>query len=99
MGRFRLYARFYRYYALLSIGLTLVCGWFIYLHGMGALSSLVWFKAITLGMTVYLVNEFKKADYYYFKNLGINRKRLWSVTLSWDLALFLLVVSIAQIIR
>lgn len=97
MKRLRLYVRFYRYYALVSIGLTLACGWFVFLYGARPLNLLVWFKAITLGLTVYFLNEYKRADFYYFKNLGISKRRLWGVTLSWDAALFLLVVSVALI--
>jgi len=54
---------------------------------------LFWFKAVTLGLTYYFINEYKSKEYYYYQNLGVSKSLLWAATLIFDFALFIFLIT------
>lgn len=89
MRTLRLILSFYRSFAFLSMILTSACILIVYTNGISTFTVLFWFKIATLGLTFYSVNNYKKRELYYYKNLGISKWMLWIPTLTFDLILFI----------
>lgn len=84
----RLLFTFYRYYMWVSIFINAACMYILWSNGIGIYKMLFWLKVFTIAASCYLVNEFRKEDYFYFYNFGLSKKTLWISTLSFDLLLF-----------
>lgn len=95
----RLLFTFYRSFALASLVITLTCLSIIYSWGIGAFNAMFWFKIITLGLIFYYIQTFEKDAFFYYKNLGLTKKILWIVTLTFDVLLFLLLIFLTLKIR
>lgn len=92
MKTLRLILTFYKSFALLSLLLTSTCLFIIYKYGNNGihiLQVLFWFKLGTLGLIFYYINNYKKKEFYYYKNLGISKQKLWIPILFFDFSLFL----------
>ena len=50
-------------------------------------------------MIAYLIYNFRKEEFYYYKNLGITKKYLWMLTFSLDFMIFLILTILTLIIR
>jgi hypothetical protein len=61
-------------------------------YGFSVFFGVLWLKVATLGLTYYFINSYKKKEYYYYQNLGVSKVLLWTVTLSFDFALFLFLI-------
>jgi hypothetical protein len=88
----RLTWTFYRNFLLLSAIITAFCARAFWMYGFAGFFGIFWCKIATLGLTYYLINTRKKNEYYYYQNLGVGKRLLWSITLSFDFALFLLLL-------
>ena len=89
----RLIWAFYTSFLLASILITVLCLHLFRLYGFSSFFALFWFKIATLGITYYFVNSHKKQEYYYYRNLGVSRTLLWTVTLTFDFILFLFLIT------
>ncbi len=87
-----LIATFYKQFLLFSAISTAFCMRIFWVHGLAAFFTLFWFKIITLVLTYYFINSFKKHEYYYYRNLGIGKTMLWVVTCTFDFILFLFLI-------
>jgi len=97
MSLLRLIITFYKSFAVMSLAITFACLYLINLYGSKALlilQALIWLKISTLGLIFYYIQNFKKEDFYYYKNLGLTKKKLWISTLVFDFALFILLLII-----
>lgn len=99
MRTLRLVATFYKSYAYASLLVTSFCVLQFYLIGIKPFALLFWFKIATLGIFVYFVNVYKKDEFYYYKNLGLSKLFLWISTLLFDLILFIVLITLALMIR
>jgi hypothetical protein len=90
----RLLLTFYRSYAAFSFIITLSCSQILWINGLKAFVFIFWFKIITLALTAYYINSYKKKEFFYFQNLGLSRLRLWSVTLSLDILLYIAMLTL-----
>ncbi len=93
MKTLRLILTFYKSFALFSLLLTLTCLFIIYEYGKNGiyiLQALFWFKLVTLGLIYYYIDSYKKAESYYYKNLGISKQKLWIPILIFDFSFFLI---------
>jgi len=92
----KLILSFYKSFAFLSLLITLSSVSIAFANGFGVFAILFWFKILTLGLIFYYINNYKRAEFYYFKNLGISKLKLWVSTLLFDIVLFiaLLIVTI-----
>lgn len=97
--KIRLCFTFYTYFLFASLTIDAMCMSVMWHNGIGAYSSLFWLKLASMGAIFYLVNEYKKQEYYYFYNFGLSKKLLWIVTLSLDLILFYILTIITFQLR
>jgi len=88
----KLISTFYKSFMLLSAVITIACLVLFWEYGLGIFSTLFWFKIGTLGLTFYFIDNYKNKEYYYYQNLGVSKVLLWSVTLSFDFALFIFLI-------
>ena len=84
----RLLFTFYRYFLWVSVFINAACMLFLWRNGIEAYKMLFWLKLFSMGASVYLVNEYRKQEYFYFYNFGFSKRSLWIITLSFDLILF-----------
>lgn len=97
--KIRLLFTFYRNYIWVSVCINVACAYLLWIYGMSIYSALFWFKIFTLGASFYLVNEYKKHEYFYFYAFGVSKKTLWISTLAFDLVLFYLILILAYQFR
>lgn len=90
MKTLRIILLFYKPFAFTSFFLTATCGVTIYYYGIIIFQVLFWFKLITLGMLYFYINSYKSNEFYYYKNLGLSRSRLWISVLVFDFCFFLI---------
>jgi type III secretory pathway component EscU len=69
------------------------------MYGLSILNILLWFKIITLGILFYYINNRKKNEFYYYKNLGLTKQILWTLTLLFDILLFVFLMVLTNIFR
>lgn len=93
MRTIKILITFYQSFAALSILTTLACSIIIYKWGIATFFVLFWFKIATLGLIYYFINIYKKESFFYYKNLGLTKRQVWIPTLTFDMALFLLIIS------
>ena len=84
----RLFFTFYQYFLWVSVFINAACAYILWRNGIGAYKGLFWLKIFTMGVSFYLVNEYRKQEYIYFHNFGLSKKTLWITTLTFDLLLF-----------
>lgn len=90
---------FYRYYIWVSLLVNVTCAFFLWNNGIGAYSALFWFKIFTMGVSLYLINDYRKQQYFYFYNFGLSKKTLWIFSLAFDLFLFFALIILAYNLR
>lgn len=70
----------------------------IYANGFEIFTPLFWFKIITLGLMLFFVSFYKKNEFYYYHNLGVSKRLLWTSISIIDLLIFMvLILSTLQI--
>lgn len=84
---------FYKSFAALSLFITACCLCILYTWGIGTLTELIWFKILTLIAIFYHFRSHKKAEFYYYKNIGISRSVLWFNAFTVDVGLFIFLIS------
>ena len=97
MKTIRLILTFYKSFAVASFSITFTC--LVLLVGFGpkglyVIQPLFLFKIFTLAITVYLINVYKKNEFYYYKNLGLSKLTLWIPILIFDFLFFLITIII-----
>jgi hypothetical protein len=85
----RLLLTFYGNFFLVSMIVNGACLWLLWEYGLGIFSAIFWVKILSLLLTFYFINENKRMEDYYYRNLGISKMLLWSVSLNFDFALFI----------
>ncbi len=85
----RLTWTFYKGFLLSSLLINTCCLIVFGSYGFAVFVELFWFKMATLGLTYYFINNYKNKEYYYYLNLGVSKVVLWTMTLLFDLALFI----------
>ena len=92
LKKIRIIITFYRNFLLPSVIVTACCLALFREYGFGIFVAIFWLKIATLVITWHFINSYKKKEYYYYQNLGISKALLWSVTLIFDIALFIFLV-------
>lgn len=88
----RLIWTFYKYFFLASIIITTCCLGIFFKYGFTTFFALFWFKAGTLGLIYYFINNYKSREYCYYQNLGVSKILLWTFSLTFDFALFIFLI-------
>ena len=99
MKTIRLILTFYKSFAFVSFLITFIClgliSGFIIVggpKGISLIQILYWFKIFTLAITVYTINVYKKNEFYYYKNLGLSKFKLWIPIITFDFLFFLITI-------
>ena len=89
--------RFYLNFSFVSILITFVAMALLHTFGAAAIVMLVWFKIVTMIIFMSYVNSYKQKEFYYYRNLGFSKLKLFSSALTFDLALFSLFMLITYL--
>lgn len=79
---------FYQGFLFASSLITICCLALLRNYGFSIFREIFWFKLITLGLTYYFINDYKKKEYLYYRNLGMSKTILWAGALGFDFTLF-----------
>jgi len=79
--------------------ITAACLWVLFSRGIAAFQGIFWLKIVSYGMIYYFVNALRKNQYYYYNNLGLNKKTLWSTTLVLDFSLYIILIILTYQLR
>ncbi|UAY55296.1 hypothetical protein [Arachidicoccus terrestris] len=90
---------FYRSHLLADTVITLLCLSTLYKWGLVSFQGIFWLKIISYGVIYYFMDALYKNQYYYYLNLGLSKSALWTVTLSIDFAVFILLIILTCYIR
>jgi hypothetical protein len=88
----RMLLHFYSGYLPASLLITICCDMLYARWSTGITGVLIIFKLATDLLVLWLVNEYQSRRYYYYHNLGLSKRSLWSITLTADFAVFLLTI-------
>lgn len=90
---------FYQSFSFTCNLITVICIFFTYKYGIGTFMPLFWFKIATMGVIFYIMNTYKSNEIYYYKNLGLTKKVLWTSVLLIDLIFFIVLLIICLKLR
>lgn len=76
---------FYRSCGFVSLLVSLICAYFFLKDGVSVYMPLFWLKAISVALVYFYIKEYRKHEFYFYKNLGISKKALWVFYFSFDL--------------
>jgi len=48
-----------------------------------------------MALIFFYIREYKSNEFYFYKNLGISKKALWTFSISFDLIIYFIVIIIA----
>jgi len=99
----RLLGTFYRSFLAVSIvvdlGSAVLFHIFFSVEPIRELVAIFWIKVVTLGLSIYFVNEQKKKEYYYYQNLGISKRFLWIILCSVDWLILIITLFITSLFQ
>jgi len=95
----RLVLTFYRSFVVASIVITVCCAVLVWKYGIGVFVGAFWLKVLSLGVIYYLVNDNKRAEYYYYFNLGLSQLFLWGSAVFIDFVFFATALIITNLLR
>jgi hypothetical protein len=71
----------------------------LWTYGFSIFSAIFWVKVLSLGLIFYFINEYKSKQYYYYYNFGISKLKLWSTCMAVDIALFVLCLTLINLLK
>ena len=95
----RLLLTFYKNFFVFNFLVTLACAVLFREYGLSILKVICWFKIATQSLTWYFIRTYKQKEFYYYRNLGIRDALLWSITLSIDLCLYILLLFLTHLLQ
>lgn len=95
----RLLLTFYKNFFAFNLLISLACALLYWEYGLPIIKVICWFKIATQGLTWYFIRTYKQKEFYYYRNLGIRDSVLWSVTLGFDLGLYILLLILTYLLR
>jgi hypothetical protein len=98
MRAIKLITRFYSGIFLVNFLITLSCLYLVRFFGNHArtiITTLFWYKVITIVLIFYSTVFYRKHELYYYQNLGVSKLKLAISTSVFDVLLWLVLVSIA----
>jgi hypothetical protein len=73
--------------------MTAICLFIFREYGYPIFAVVLWLKLGTLFLTYQFVRSYKRKEFYYYQNLGVSKTFLWVSTLSFDLLLYLFLIT------
>jgi len=95
----RLILTFYKSFAFATSLITLISAGIFYEYGLGIFHILFWLKVITSALVFYFIKSFKAREFYYYQNLGLSKRILWSTSMALDFFLFFFALILTYKIR
>ncbi len=83
---------FYKNFSLLSLIINVICIRLFWLYGISIFFGIFWCKIISYAFAFYFVNLYKKNEYFFYQNIGLQIKCLWAITLGLDFILFIIIL-------
>ena len=87
----RLYVSFYEMFAASALAVSFVCGLIMFMYRMktpAVIAVIVvvtfWFKIAAMVFLGFAMKRKSWRFFYYYKNVGMSSRRLWSVALAFD---------------
>ena len=71
--KIRLIFSFYNYFVWVSVFIDAACAYILCQHGISVYKALFWLKLFSMCASFYLVNEYRKQEYFYFYNFGSSK--------------------------
>lgn len=100
MPRFiRLILTFYSTYSVSSILISLISAGIFWKGGMSSFVVIFWFKLLSMGFIITYIDQYRKREYLYYRNLGLSKTALWTVSLAFDFILFIGLLFVAYQLR
>lgn len=96
LTQIRLLLIFYRNFALVSIGISVLGIRFLGNIGVYFFSVLFWIKIVTTAIIFYLIDQYRRKEYPFYRNFGLSKKILWMGSLTLDFILLILLYSLYQ---
>jgi hypothetical protein len=88
LTRLRNLLSFYLSFAFPNLLITLACIYMLNVLGMEAFVMVHPFKYVTLLIMWSYINTYKKAEFFYYQNLGMSKRFLWICCIGIDLLIF-----------
>lgn len=95
----RLIITFYRSHFLVNMLINLACVIILFRWGLVAFQGTLWLKFISYGIIYFLIDPLQKQRYFYYRNLGLGKSILWTVTLSMDFILYISLIILTYHLR
>jgi hypothetical protein len=83
---------FYKSFLPASAVITICCLSLFWKYGISILTSVLWLKLLTQALVYQYINRVKWAEYHYYHNLGLSKRRLWIVTLVADFVILVILL-------
>jgi hypothetical protein len=93
--RAKLILLFYRQWAFASGLATAICVGFVALTTVGMLPIFLFFKVSIMALIWYVMREWGARRLYYFTNLGLSPRLLWSWSMAIDTTIFIICMAAA----
>lgn len=91
--KLRLLFTFYKSFCFASILLTFICLFLSWEYGPDIFYMVLLLKAVSLYIIYGFIKRYKASEFFYYQNLGLSKTVLWSLTLAFDLILYLFLLS------
>jgi hypothetical protein len=79
--------------------ITAIGLFYFFQDGFSIFSGILWLKIATNALTWYFINSSKAKEFFYYQNLGVSKRLLWSSTLSFDFSLFFFSIALIHYSR
>jgi hypothetical protein len=89
----RLLFTFYRSYILASFVISASLLKVFWMYGYSSFFAIFWLKLLTYGVIYYFINTLKGKELYYYQNLGLSKRFLWAVTISFDFVIYIFLIT------
>lgn len=84
MRTLRLFATFYRNFFWFSF-ILFCCSVFIFVNnGLSSVKGIFWLKIITSFLVYFFVDKYMRKEYFYYRNLGLSKKKIWWAIFSFE---------------
>jgi hypothetical protein len=99
LKKIKLISTFYRSFCLGSLLTTAIGVFLSWEYGSSIFLALLVLKAAVLYIIYIFIKRYKGDEFFYYRNLGLSKFVLWSTTLFFDMAIYLLLITQISRIR
>lgn len=93
--KLRLVRLFYSSFLPAGLLISLLCGLILAVGGMNVFVFVFWFKVISTASLLFYIHDAKRAEFFYYQNLGLSKSLLFILAAAAEFAIFVLVAFIS----